>query len=227
MRKLSLLCVVLLAVGCSTQVTEPVKELYVGTTPIKFPAPKGMEEVTPKMGLIYDVIKDIARADLSNYYISQYLNLNNIFETGRSCAVFMPRKALYASIPDEVFQEVKFGYKTQIKEIMSSKSVQDNLRKNNNAANQIVGISDEHIGTEIVKSEMLKEDVNTIVQYIEYENVAKSNGKIQKEKEITVMAFSYVKEKLIALKCQGNVEDKAYFSSLLLDWNDAFIKVNQ
>lgn len=227
MKKFSLLFAALFAVGCSNQTTQSAKEVYVGETPIKFPAPKAMEEVTPKMGIVYELAKQIESAESRNYYVSHYVNLNDVVSTGRSCAVYMPKSVVYPKIPYDTFVQVKDLAKTELDKIFDSESVQETVKSSNNKVSEYVGDREEYLGVKLLNRELLYEDTNTLVQAFTYENKIKSEGKIQKTRDMTALALSYVKEKMLGLKCQGKPEDNAYLSSLVLEWNKAFLAANK
>lgn len=228
MKKLSLLCAALLVAGCSNQTSQVVKEEYVGATVIKFPAPKGMEEITPKMGTLYDLSMQVRNADPELHYFAEYANMANLASTTNSCAALMDRDLVYHSIPHNYFSLLKSGAKASLKEASVSAEVKDDTVASNNKVQQYLGRTDEYQGARLLQQNLLFEDENTLVHSVLYEDIFKSEGKIKTKENISVIATSYVKDKIISLKCQSTKpEYKSELSSLVLDWNKAFFIANK
>lgn len=224
MKKLSLLCAALLAVGCSNQANQVVKEEYVGATVIKFPAPKGMEEITPKMGTLYDLSMQVRNADPELHYFAEYANMANLASTPNWCGAFIDREFIYPSIPHNYFSLLKYDAKTTLEKVSDSTEVEDDTV----ARQQYLGRTDEYQGSRILQHNLLFEDENTLVYSMSFEDIFKSAGKIKTKERISVIAASYVKDKIIALKCESTKpEYKSELSSLVLDWNKAFLAANK
>lgn len=228
MKKFSLVCAALMLAGCATnQSNQSVTERYLGATSINLVAPKGMEEVTPQMVGIYELAKQLENADSANYYLAQYINLDDVLSTGRSCAVFTTKPLISLKVPYSLYQYTQNAFKNELSDVLESDSVQKKLAKQHNKINELFVSESEYTGLKIIQNSILHEDANSLVNAIVYEEHIKDNGQIHKVPQVSVAATNYLKDKILSLKCQGRIEDKEILSSLMLEWNKAFFDVNK